>query len=183
MNDKEAKFRDLKRQNFQLQSSVKQLESQLDNLHEKLESINKERIHLRKELVNMTHQNNGVNIDSIDMNTTATSATSHSSTASNTKSGDVVIVSSSGRTISTEILEEKASFKSNSLLNLPYWNELNASSSWDVNYNTGKVHKYVLGQSRPTEGNDLKKENHTSYFGSIASDLNAIINNTPRSHR
>ena len=50
MVDKDAKMRDMKRQNFLLSSKIKLLEEEMENLHEKIDHTLKERNRLRKEV-------------------------------------------------------------------------------------------------------------------------------------
>lgn len=50
MVDKDAKMRDMKRQNFLLSSKIKLLEEEMENLHEKIDHTLKERNKLRKEV-------------------------------------------------------------------------------------------------------------------------------------
>lgn len=186
-------MREMKRHNFQLQSKIKYLEHEIESLNEKLEASHKERVKLRKELTNLSQLSSGgggssgttTSLDLIDVRSDTTPPPIHSnSAAEQARTTTTTAISSSSRTLSTEVLD-KTSFKSSSL-NLTYWNELNTSSSWDVNYNTGRVHKYALkGDNGQHENGGLKGKafnGYGVYIGSIASDLNAIIN-TPRSYR
>lgn len=50
MVDKDAKMRDMKRQNVLLQSKIKLLEEEMENLHEKIDFTLKERNKLRREV-------------------------------------------------------------------------------------------------------------------------------------
>lgn len=151
-------MREMKRQNFQLQSKLKYLEQEIDTLNEKLEVTHKERNKLRKELNNMSQLSSGgasngsgsgttTSLDIMDMRSDdtppplATVNGDKNGLAAQTTGTQTTTISSSSRTLSTEMLD-KSSFKSSSL-NLSYWNELNASSSWDVNYNTGNIYKYL----------------------------------------
>lgn len=167
----------MKRHNFQLQSKIKFLEQEVENLNEKVDASFKERNKLKKEVNANLIQNGGTNsIDILDI-TTATNPVSENS-------ANFEKASQSSRAMSTDLFDK--SFKSSSL-NLSYWNELNASSSWDVNYNTGNIHKYVTRDRKldfTTVQANGKRLNggQNGYVGSIASDLNAIIN-TPRSYR
>lgn len=231
----------MKRHNFQLQSKLKYLEQEMDNLNDKLEASHKERSKLRKELNNMSQLSSvgsgssssgsgsgtTTSLDILDMRSSdgtppppqlptppstakASEKINNGMKTSTAVATTTTTISSSSRTLSTDMLD-KSSFKSSSL-NLSYWNELNASSSWDVNYNTGNMSKYL------SRGNDMNENfvlsggggNHqknggggefrsksyrrdggsgsgagdgqSAYIGSITSDLNAIIN-APRPYR
>lgn len=186
----------MKRYNFQLQSKIKYLEQEIDSLNEKVEASHKERSKLRKELSNMNINGVGVSgtttLDILDVSTSngptpsppniiSSSATDDNINPNNKSSSmtTTTTISSSSRTLSSDVLE-KASFKSSSL-NLTYWNELNTSSSWDVNYNTGNVGKYV---TRGGDGVNGRRDGVLARgdIDAITSDLNIIIN-TPRSYR
>lgn len=188
----------MKRYNFQLQSKIKYLEQEIDSLNEKVEASHKERSKLRKELSNMNINGVGLGgttttLDILDVSTSngptpsppniiSSSATDDNINPNNNKSSSMTTtttISSSSRTLSSDVLE-KASFKSSSL-NLTYWNELNTSSSWDVNYNTGNVGKYV---TRGGDGVNGRRDGVLARgdIDAITSDLNIIIN-TPRSYR
>jgi hypothetical protein len=65
-----------------------------------------------------------------------------------------------------------------------YWNDLNAASSWDVNYNTGYLSKYnrdQLSMSSKTL-NTLNGPLKDLTYASMATDLNSVAS-TPRSYR
>lgn len=192
----------MKRQNFQLQSKIKFLEEEIENLNEKIDNTSKERNKLRKELnANMT---NGMgSLDLLDCittipittasssSTTTATTTTTSTSANNPINQQPVDRVNITRAVSTDPFDK--SFKSSSY-NLSYWNELNTSSNWDVNYNTGNIHKYAIkdssvpiGQSATNNSNPNLAATHRTnvviYDGSsLTADLNSIINSS-RSYR
>lgn len=170
MADKETKIRELKRQNYQLQSKIKLLEEEADSLNEKIDQTLKERNKLRKEFkLNLLP-----GITDFYENTTSHSTSPPSSTNTHGRS------SSLARTDQFD-----CSFKSGSL-NFSNWNDFNTSSTWDINYNTGNIHKYASKSSNLIDSNLNGKLNDpiqtTNYMRSITTDINSIAG-TPKSFR
>ena len=207
MIDKDAKMRELKRQNVQLQSKIKLLEDEMENLHEKIDSTLKERNKLRKEIqMNLVSQPVTENLDTT---LTYTSSPVHKNSTYENANNNTTL-SNLSRAISTEPLER--SFKSTSSLN--YWNELNngnttsTSAIWDINYNTGYIGKLnnssnlrdSSNMKRNTDVSSIKnmmlsssklntkprfysvvsRNDDATFGGSIATDLNS---STPRTFR
>lgn len=55
-------------------------------------------------------------------------------------------------TTGTSNKRETTSDPSDGSFNLSYWNDMNTSSSWDVNYNTGNIHKYNISNYKDSNG-------------------------------
>lgn len=205
MVDKDAKMREMKRQNAQLQSKIKLLEDEMESLHDKIDTTLKERNKLRKEIqMNLVSQPS-MTSENLDSTLTYTSSPVHKT---GTYENANTTVSTLSRAISsTEPLDK--SFKSTSSLN--YWNELNngpitsTSAIWDINYNTGYISKLNNNNLRDSS-NNLKRDvsvknvilsssklnakprfysvvsrnDDATFGGSMATDLNS---STPRTFR
>jgi hypothetical protein len=192
MVDKDAKIREMKRQNILLQSKIKLLEDEMDNLHEKIDSTLKERNRLRKEIqMNLVNQLSPASDQILETSLNNLSPTHKSGTYENTNNNTTV--SNFQRATSVEPLEK--SFKSTSSIN--YWNDLNNnnntsntnSANWDVNYNTGYFSKYnrnseislksIMSQANNKLNNKTNKNEDASFGGSMANS----ITSTPRTFR
>lgn len=176
---------------FQLQSRIKYLEDENDSLNNRVESTIKERNKLRRDLhssFKAIAQSQTVGPTDI-LDSTGTSINPDRSPTTN---GHNMI-----RSVSIDPLEK--AFKSTNSLSMSYWNELNASSCWDINYNTGLVlgggkqrSEHAMGKNVKSSfdlnthnngknsGDYYKKDAHTAV--SLANDLNMILA-TPRSFR
>lgn len=194
MVDKDNKIREMKRQNLSLNSRITYLEEEIQTLTDKTDQILKEKNKLRKEL--QTNLTNGpVSIEILDVS--MPDSVSASANNLNASIRSLKTINSSlnlTRPISTDPIEK--SFNRSTSFN--YWNELNASSSWDVNYNTGYINKYnnfkdtsfssktlTTNGIKPINGNlSTKKDVNLSvnriYGTSIANGLNSVAS-TPRS--
>lgn len=189
MSDKDSKIREMKRQNLHLTSRIKYLEEEIENLNEKINQTLKEKSKLRKEL--QISLGTTVSYDILDGSTCMSRPISPINTNSSSNSSSKQFRSNLTRPISTDSFDK--SFKS---ANLSYWNELNASSSWDVNYNTGNIIKYrdhsksildaslksILG-SNAKDVNGIGLNGKSTFHGySMTNDLNSVAS-TPRSYR
>ena len=194
MVDKDNKIREMKRQNLSLNSRITYLEEEIQSLTEKTDQILKEKNKLRKEL--QTNLTNGpVSIEILDVS--MPESVSASTNNLNASMRSLKTINSSlnlTRPISTDPIEK--SFNRSTSFN--YWNELNASSSWDVNYNTGYINKYnsfkdttissktltANGVKQMNGGLSTKKDLNISvnriYGTSIGNGLNSVAS-TPRS--
>ena len=120
--EKDMKIREIKRQHFQSQSKIKYLEEENESLSQRIDRLCKERSKLSREL----RQNLISPADLLD--TPSTSTANFDGLRKLNSSNNLT------RSISIDPLDK--TFKSNSF-SMSYWNELNASSCWDINYNTG----------------------------------------------
>jgi hypothetical protein len=182
--EKDLKIREIQRQNAQLQSKIKLLEEENESLNDKIESTIKERNKLRREL-----QNNLAT----PVNTLETSPNSFANLGSIRKqmSPRDNQINNLTRSISIDPLDK--TLKANSL-SMSYWNELNASSCWDINYNTGLLtnKQNAINKDSFSKGSrDAILANHKIFNnygnkkelnGSLATDLNSMFSSS-RSHR
>ena len=194
MVDKDNKIREMKRQNLSLNSRITYLEEEIQSLTEKTDQILREKNKLRKELqTNLTTGHISLEILDVSMPESVSASTNNL----NASMRSLKTINSSlnlTRPISTDPIEK--SFNRSTSLN--YWNELNASSSWDVNYNTGYINKYSTSfkdtatLSKTLTANGIKHMNGLSnkkdlnigvnriYGTSISNGLNSVAS-TPRS--
>ncbi len=183
MVDKDAKMREMKRQNTQLQSKIKLLEDEMENLHEKIDSTLKERNKLRKEIqMNLVSQVNNTPITSdpnLDTTLTYNVSPSHK-TGTYENSNNTTTVSNLSRAISSNLTADQLekSFKSTSSLNVNYWNEFNnvnttsTSTIWDINYNTGYINKYTSSNLKESCSN-LKRNSDASLKNVVIPKINS----------
>jgi hypothetical protein len=174
-------MRELKRQVIQLQSKVKFLEEENGNLNEKIETTVRERNKLRRDTQNTFTSPAAVDI--LDGSSSTSVVNNGSVSRRNASNSNVT------RSISIDPFDK--TFKANSL-SMSYWNELNTSSCWDINYNTGLFVNRSYGKDALLKGShDAVVANHknlSSYgykkelSGSPSSDCNTIFA-TPRSYR
>ena len=202
MADKENKIREMKRQNMSLNSRITYLEEEIQSLNEKTDQILKEKNKLRKEL--QTNLTSGpITLDILNVSMPESAASNTNLNASNRS---IRTINSSCLNLSRPISTDPIDKSFNRSTSFNYWNELNASSSWDVNYNTGHVNKYnsltnqyndsasssklviTQGPSGSSSGGGggaiSKKEMNISvnriYASSMTNDLNSVAS-TPRS--
>jgi hypothetical protein len=140
MVEKENKMRELKRQMFNLQSKVKFLEEENDALNEKMDSALKERNKLRKDLHMTSLKVLPIKTDRlIDSSTIASLVTPQTMTRAHSNS-KISSNGSSGSAVSNDPYDKsfRASYNNN-------YYDLNSTSSWDINYNTGSFGKLRPG--------------------------------------
>jgi hypothetical protein len=169
-------MREMKRQNILLQSKLKLLEEEIETLNGRIEITAKERNKYRKE---------------IQMSLLNSNASSN-----NYCNSEPISSSDTNRSVSISrpiLLSKAESFRSNSLISsTKYWNDLTnrSTSSWDVNYNTGCLNKFMKPLGMELNVNSSVSKNCTRAFnsnlsnggGSIATDINSA-SSTPRSFR
>lgn len=184
--DKESLLRDLKRQNIHLKTKIKYLEDEMNSLNEKVDSTIRERNKLRKEIqINLATSLPIENLsDSPKSNQVSTrSATKgHQSNRMFDLKSLAEPATAPGTTIAINGKNLTRSFRSASF---NYWNDLNATSSWDVNYNTGYLNKYNRGDQLSMSSKTLNTLNgplKDLTYASMATDLNSVAS-TPRSYR
>ena len=197
MADKDSKLREMKRQNLSLNSRITYLEEEIQSLTEKTDQILREKNKLRRELQsNITGEPISLGILDISMPDSIT-ASANNLNASIRSIKAINSTLNLTRPNSTDPIEK--SFNRSTSFN--YWNELNASSSWDINYNTGYINKYnsfseekykdnpstktlTTNGIQYMNGNSSKKDLNVSvnriYGSNAANDLNSVAS-TPRS--
>ncbi len=175
--DKEGLLRDLKRQNIHLKTKIKYLEDEMNSLNEKVDSTIRERNKLRKEIqINLATSLPIENLsDSLKTNQIRTRSPSKGHQSNRTIELKGLAEPPTGSTIAMNGKNMTRSFRSASF---NYWNDLNATSSWDVNYNTGYLSKYnrdqlsMSSKTLNTLNGPLKDLTYTS----MATDLNSVQN-------
>ncbi len=152
----------MKRQNLSLNSRITYLEEEIQSLNEKTDQIIKEKNKLRKEL--QTNLTNGpVSLDILNVSAPESASTNNL----NASNRSIRTINSSCLNLSRPISTDPIDKSFNRSTSFNYWNELNASSSWDVNYNTGHVNKF----------NSSSIQNQNYHAGSTSSKI--IITNGP----
>lgn len=175
MADKDNKIRDMKRLNSSLNSRIVYLEEEIESFKQKTDRIQKEKNQLRKQFQTTT-SSGPISLEILDISMPDSVASighnySNNNLYASTRS---LKTANSSVNLSRSISTEPVEIKFNN-----YWNELNNSSSWDVNYNTGYVNKYngFMSHSKNIIDDDNKDN---SFFASTTivskRDLNSNVN-------